>query len=74
MSGHSSDWSSRVFGCGSPFRHGIKAMQMSGKSEAAGTGRNDEVAYRREDTREPLQASRRSKGSVANFLFQSFSY
>jgi hypothetical protein len=50
--------SSSNVGCAFPFRHGVEAVKMGGKSGAAGTGWNEEIADSRKDTGEPLQASR----------------
>jgi hypothetical protein len=44
-----------------PFRHGVEAVQMGGRGEAAGAGRDEEIADGREHTDEPLQVPGRSK-------------
>src|SRR5258708_7344227 len=49
-------------GGGFSFVHGVEAMRMGGKSGAAGTGRDEEIADARADGDEPLQVSGGSKG------------
>lgn len=46
-------------GCRLPCRQGLEAGEIGGKSRAAGVVRDKDIAVSREDTDQPLQASRR---------------